>query len=275
MAWGQRPDEPGKWASAALAAGMHVVLAVFLIYGVRWQNRPVESLEVELVREVPAPPAPKPAPVVEQPPPPKPEPKPEPKVEPKPLPKPEPKPAPPPPKPDIALKEKEKPKPKEPPKPDPREVERKRLERQMEEERRRMQAALDRETDRLETEKLKQELEREQRELADRRTAQAAASARDKALASYVDRIRSKIRGNIVKPAELKGNPVAVFDVVQLPDGQIIDITKVKSSGNAAWDDAVERAINKSSPLPKPDPGLGQVRTLNLTFCPEEGPGCR
>jgi colicin import membrane protein len=44
----------------------------------------------------------------------------------------------------------------------------------------------------------------------------------------------------------------------------------VISSGNNAYDDAVYRAILKSSPLPKPDtPGVFQ-RELKLTFRPRD-----
>ena len=32
-------NDRGKWSSAALAALVHVLLGLFLFYGVRWQNR--------------------------------------------------------------------------------------------------------------------------------------------------------------------------------------------------------------------------------------------
>ncbi|HTY99784.1 MAG TPA: energy transducer TonB, partial [Rhodocyclaceae bacterium] len=88
------------------------------------------------------------------------------------------------------------------------------------------------------------------------------------------DRIRGKIRGNIVLPPDLPGNPVAVFDVVQLPSGEVISARLAKPSGFPAYDAAVERAILKSSPLPKPDSPADFSRTLNLTFCPQET-GCK
>ena len=102
-------NRAGKRVSMALAIAVHLVLAAFLFYGVRWQTKSTDAVEVELVRAVPepapaapvaVPPAPTPAPA------------------PKPVPVPEPKPLPPPPKPDIAIKEKEKPKPP-PPKVEP------------------------------------------------------------------------------------------------------------------------------------------------------------
>ncbi|CAN0496040.1 unnamed protein product, partial [Phaeothamnion confervicola] len=41
-----------------------------------------------------------------------------------------------------------------------------------------------------------------------------------------------------------------------------------KSSGNQAYDQAVERATLKSSPLPKPDRGELFARELTLRFRP-------
>ena len=59
--------------------------------------------------------------------------------------------------------------------------------------------------------------------------------------------------GNIRLPNDMSGNPEAIFDVTQLPTGEVISIRLRKSSGQKGYDDAVERAILKSSPLPKPD----------------------
>lgn len=248
-------QDPGKAASAALAALVHIALAVLLVYGIRWQTRPPEAVEVELVRALPAPPAPVVEAAPEPAPPPKVEPRPEPKPEPKPVPKAEPKPA----KPDIALKEKEKPKPKPEPKPVPK-VEPKpepdKASRQL------MAEALKHEAAQLEARKAEQEL-------AQMKAAQAAA-ARSKAVADYIGRIRGKIKGNIVLPPDIKGNPEAIFDVVQLPSGEILSVRLKKSSGHAAYDSAVERAILKSSPLPKPEQGDLFSRSLELKFRPLE-----
>ncbi|CAG0929214.1 MAG: hypothetical protein EFKGCFLK_00691 [Rhodocyclaceae bacterium] len=246
-------DDPGKAASAALAALVHIALTVLLVYGIRWQTRAPEAVEVELVRAVPTP---APAAVA----PPEPEPAPPPKVEPKPEPKVEPKPAPPA-RPDIALKEKEKPKPKPEPKsvpmvePKPK-PESDKASRQM----------LDKELKALAAEREKQMAAQE---LAQVKAAQAAA-ARSKAAADYIGRIKGKIKGNIVLPPDIKGNPEAIFDVVQLPSGEILSVKLKKASGHAAYDNAIERAILKSSPLPKPEQGDLFSRNLELKFRPLE-----
>jgi colicin import membrane protein len=234
-------EDPGKWASAALAASVHALLIAFLFYGIRWQTRAPEAIEVELFRPEPAQPA------AVQPPPP--EPKPQPKIEAKPEPKPTPQPA----KPDIALKEKEKPKP--PPKAEPRPEPDKAIKKLNDD-------ALKREQQQLEARKA-------DHELAQMKQAQAA-SARNKATADYIAKIRGKIKGNIVLPPDIKGNPEAIFDVVQLPSGEILSAKPKKSSGHAGYDAAVERAILKSSPLPRPEQGDIFSRSLELKFRPLE-----
>jgi colicin import membrane protein len=101
------------------------------------------------------------------------------------------------------------------------------------------------------------------------RAAQAAAgAARNKAQLDWIDKIRSRIRGYINLPPDIPGNPEAVFDVVQLPTGEIIDVKLRKSSGVRAYDDAVQRAILKASPLPRAVPADLFQRNLELRFRP-------
>jgi len=230
-------NRAGKRVSMALAIAVHLLLAAFLFYGVRWQTKATDVVEVELVSAVPVPAA-APAPVVAPP---------APAVEPPPAPKVEP--APPPPRPDIAIKEKEKPK---PPKVEPKPpVDR-------------FQEQLRREAEQLNQRK---QADSAAQELAQLKSAQASA-ARNKAVADYLGRIRGKIRGNIVLPPDIKGNPEAVFEVTQLPSGEVISVKVRKSSGNPALDAAVERAILKSSPLPKPEQSDLFDRLLNIPYRP-------
>lgn len=101
------------------------------------------------------------------------------------------------------------------------------------------------------------------------RAAQAAAgAARNKAQLDWIDKIRSRIRGYINLPPDIPGNPEAIFDVVQLPTGEIIEVKLRKSSGFRAYDDAVQRAILKASPLPRAVPADLFQRNLELRFRP-------
>jgi colicin import membrane protein len=233
-------NRAGKRISIALAVAVHLVLAAFLFYGVRWQTKATDVVEVELVRAspVPATPAP-PAPAVT----------PAPVAEPPPVPKPKPEPTPPR-KPDIAVKDKEKPKPLPKVEPSPRVDP--------------FQEQLKREAEQVTQ---RRNLESAEREVAQKQAAQASA-ARNKAMTDYLGGIRRKIRGNIVVPPEVKGNPEAVFDVTQLPDGSIVTVRLKRSSGHATLDVAIERAILKSSPLPRADPADLFSRSLELRFKP-------
>ncbi len=85
---------------------------------------------------------------------------------------------------------------------------------------------------------------------------------------AYRNMIRAKIRGNIHRSPNIDGGD-ATFKVTQLPSGDVLEVRLQKSSGNPAFDEAVERAIRRSSPLPKPpDPELFQ-RDLILHFQPK------
>lgn len=233
---------PGRKAAAVLAVVVHVLLALFLIYGVSWQNSMPEAVEVDLVRSVPSPaPQKSPEPVKAPEPKPVPEP-PKPKIEPKP------EPIKPPPKPDIAVKEKEKPKPEKKPEPKPvfdpiKEA----LKKEQEQERRKqMSNAASQEISQM----------------------QAASAARSSSKANYQNRISAKIRGNLMVPPGVSGNPEAEFRVNQLPSGEVIEVKLKRSSGSKALDDAIERAIYKSSPLPKPERPEDFDRALDLKFRP-------
>src|SRR5512135_1664873 len=236
-------EEPGLLRAVLLAFGVHLVLIVILFLGVRWQSHPPAAMTVELWREPPT----KPAPKVQPPPP-----KVEPKVEPKPEPRIE--------KPDIAIKEPPKPKPKPPPpkpvaKPQPKPAPPK-----DDEFRKQLQAQLAKEEAAINAQRQDAELQQ--------LLAAEAASDRSKALASWVDKIRAKIRGNIVLPPGIKGNPEAHFVIVLLPTGEVLDVRKTQSSGLPALDDAIDRAIRKSSPLPKPDDTRVFERKIEITYRP-------
>lgn len=233
------PPAPGKLVSAVLAVTVHLMLLAFLFYGIRWQTQKPEAVEVELVQAeaiVPeASPVPQAEPILT----------PAPQIEEKPLP---------PPKPDIAIKEKEKPPPKVAAKPavNP------------------FQQQIDQELKQTTAIRKAAEMAKAIDQELSQAKAALVAAVRGKATANYTDRIRGKIKGNIVLPPDLKGNPEAIFQVVQLPSGEILSVKLKQSSGHAGYDTAVERAILKSSPLPKPESSDVFKRELELKFRPLE-----
>ncbi len=98
--------------------------------------------------------------------------------------------------------------------------------------------------------------------------AQEAAAGR--VVDEYSAKIQSKIKSNIVMPPNVADDARAEFMVTLLPDGSVLSARLTRSSGNTAYDAAVERAILKSQPLPlPPDAGLfSHFRELKLSFKP-------
>jgi len=278
-----------------MAAAMHAGLLFFLWIGVAWQNNEPVAVEAEvwdMTVQQAAPPPPEPEP--------EPEPEPAPQVAPAP-----PRPAPPveapPPakEPDIAL---EKRKAKEKAEKERREEE-KRLAKQKQEEedkkeleKKKLAEKKAEEKKKLEEKKLAEDKAREEKKQAEK-LAKAKAEAEQKKLdkqreaemrrmagvlgatgvtgtaakstaprmdAGYQAAIRAKVQSNL-SYSGAKQDVEAVFRVAQLPTGEIISVRKVKSSGNPAYDAAVENAINKSSPLPRKKDGSVD-RDLELVF---------
>ncbi len=303
-----RPELPvpqSKLLPALLAAGVHLLLAGFLIIGVRWQIRSEQPVSVELWDQAVAPvvePSPPVdlAPPDEPPPPPPPAPAPVP-VPVKPVPVLEPERAPP--APDIAIererrkrleaekraqvqrdekvrqeqKVKAEQKTREDKAREDKAREDKAREQRQREDRERLERQAKRELQDAQRRKLDQQLAAEsaqvradtaRREATQRASAASAGDARSRD--AWIGRISGKIRGNLTLPDNLVGNPQAVFDVVQLPTGEVISVTLRRSSGVRAYDEAVERAIYKSSPLPRPERGELFERELRLNFKPVE-----
>jgi colicin import membrane protein len=98
------------------------------------------------------------------------------------------------------------------------------------------------------------------------------AAANGRVVDEYKAKIQAKIRRNVVMPPDVAKDAHGVFSVTLLPGGTVLKAELKRSSGNAAYDDAVERAILKSSPLPlPPDVALfDRFRELDLPFEPEK-----
>jgi colicin import membrane protein len=275
----------GRWVALALAVLVNLAFVGVLVFSVTWRNDPAGTVTAELYAPPPKAEARKPEPE-----PPKPEP---------------PKPEPPKPSPakieqerrdaDIALKAKQEEERKrrdelervraETEKRKREAEERQRAEEQKKAEERKLADARARQ--KREMDAMLQQAERETKARAEadakqraeaeakaRAAAEAQAkiaaenAARSRAEGDWIRKIQSKVRGNVILPPDLPRNPEAVFEVVQLPTGEILDVQLRKSSGVRAYDDAVQRAILKSSPRPRPDrPELFQ-RALTLKFRP-------
>ncbi|MDR2173400.1 MAG: cell envelope integrity protein TolA [Burkholderiales bacterium] len=250
------------WLALTFAIITNLVFIGLLVFSVSWRNPPPVPVTAELY----VPPAPEPKPL---PPPPPKTVKPPPEI--KPLAQPDP---------EIAIqKKKEEERRKQEAEEKARQEKLKKE--QLEKERlAKEKAAREKaEKERLEREKKERE-EREQKAreeeaqretelqkmLAEQRVRDELQAAQDR----WVQSIRIKVKGNLVLPPNIAGNPEAIFLIVQLPTGEVIDAKLQKSSGNTAYDDAVYRAIMKSSPLPKPERTDLFRRELRFVFRPRD-----
>jgi colicin import membrane protein len=87
---------------------------------------------------------------------------------------------------------------------------------------------------------------------------------------SYGGRIRARVKPNITfDPSSVSGNPSAEVEVRCAPDGTIVSSKLTKSSGNAAWDNAVLKAIDKTEILPRDTDGRVHSPLL-LIFRPND-----
>jgi colicin import membrane protein len=262
--------------SVILAVLAHLLLLAALTMGLQWKRESQDAAaEAELWSAVPQQAAPK---EVEPPPKPvaKPQPKPEPKVEPKPEPQPDPHEA------EIALEQQKKKKKEAEARRREEEAERerqKKLQAQREEEERKEERRKEQEhklaaekKQRLEEEKKRKQREEQEKKLAKLReenlkhmqalaggtgapsatgNAQRSSGPSD----SWGDRIRARVKPNIVFTDDIAGNPSAEVEVRLAPDGTITGKRLMKSSGNKAWDEAVLRALDKTETLPRDTDG--------------------
>ncbi len=302
------PAEPGRGRALILAAVVHLLLLILLWFGVSWQSDAPVEVQAEIwspvAQEAAPPPPPPPAPSRE-PDPPKPVAAvtpPTPVVEPEPAQRQEAEP-------DIALeKEKKRKQQKEDAERIKKEklAEKKALEE--EQKRKKIADAEEKEKDKKkqaedkkqkeeavaeEKKKLAEEQQRKQEEAA--ATEQRARKRREEIQRlnqmagdggagdaeksqgprgdnSYARKVAGLIKSHTIFPqSDIAGNPAVEFAIDLLTDGSLRGEPKmIKSSGLAAFDLAVKRAIEKSVPFP-PDPSTGKVpATITITHRPKD-----
>jgi colicin import membrane protein len=257
----QIPKEPGKHAALILAGAMHVLLFLFLWVGIHWQSKTPVGVDAEIwdvkTREA----APEPVAVT----------------------------PPPPPQPEV---------PPEPPRPSPQEVqeahdaeialerakEKEIADKKLKEEQKRQEELAAKEQQKRDKEKaladkkIEAKLEKQRDDDLKRMlgnvagngtTGDAAKSTGNNRVdAGYAGRIAAKIKSNMVYVGSDSGpdNPTVEFRIDLFPDGSLRGpVKKTKSSGVAAFDDAVERAISKAAPYPADKSG-NVPSTIPLTY---------
>jgi colicin import membrane protein len=243
----------GNGRALVLAVGVHALLLLALNWGTLWSQQPQDmSVEAELWSAVPQPAAPK----AELPP--------EPDVPPTPEPEPQPEPPPP-------IKPAEAPKPLVDPQIAIDKLKKKQAEKEEETKRKAQekQEAKEAQTRHQEAVKRLQSMAGSAGTTVDTGVAPKASGPS----ASYIGRLRAKVKPNITFPDNLLqnvvGNPTAEVEVTCSPSGKIEDVNLVKSSGNSAWDEAVLNGLRKTAMLPRDVDGSVPTR-LVFSFRPRD-----
>jgi TonB family protein len=190
---------------------------------------------------------------------PKPTPKPEPRPEPKPQPKPEPKPEP---QPQPEPKPPARPQPEATPKPDA-----------AAEQRRQEELAREERLKTLAQSSFENALESEEAELAQANAASAGEAANAQAAMSYHNAIYQAVKNNWSRPPSARNGMKALLLVELVPTGDVVNVTVVQSSGDAAFDRSAEAAVRSAGRLPVPpesDVFERYFRRLSLLFQPED-----
>lgn len=255
--------ERGTTPAFLISLGAHTLLFVAIAFVVRWKTEPAGPVSAELWSALPpiAEPVPTPAP----PPPPPPPVKIERAPEPEPV------------KPDIVLEQK-KPEPKPEKKPEPvKKVEpaKKPEPDPKAEQRKRDEEARARKAEEVAMNKRQQDAI--ERAMAAAGAASPAGTASAAASPGLSDSYRGQIVG-CIRPYIAFNVPdglrprqyVAEFEVSLLPSGEQVGAPRlVNASGLATFDQAVERAIRRCDPFPRPREGA-MPRSVRLAFDPVE-----
>jgi colicin import membrane protein len=270
------PPEPAAVRGFVLAVFAHLLLVVALSLGINWdKDTAPAAVEAELWSSLPKDAAPPPAPVPV-----------EPEVVKAP---PVVQPAPPPPvtkAPDIAI-EREKKRKEQEAKRREDEQERKQLEAQKHklEEQQRLADEKKMREELAKKEKQKQELDTKRREQLRKDqiarmqalaagtgspSAQGTAVQSSGPSASYAARLAALFKRNMHFPVDtIAGNPKVHVNVRIAPGGIILAVQVTQPSGNAAWDDAVVRAIENTQRIPADERGKW-VTDFPLTWGPKD-----
>ena len=256
------PRQPRRWAVAASLAA-HGVLVAGLVFSVAWKSSPPAALQAELWDAVPG--AAVPAPFEPA----------APQVAPAPAP------SPPPPEPDVIAPKTVKPpkvappalaKPPEPAPIPPKDAAKERN-KERDKERAKAQALQAQQTQAKEAERAKETA----RLNALAGTAGGAPKVGTPQAGSptglgsnWGAKLKACVQPHLRFSDASAGNPKVEITVQLLPSGSPVGARVVKSSGNALFDAAVERAIMRCDPFPRPESG-GLPSSMNVVYRLSEG----
>lgn len=120
------------------------------------------------------------------------------------------------------------------------------------------------------------ELERhaQERALENRKVQEVISASARKVIDDYRDKIKAKVKRFVKLPSGVDMKIKAEFQVTLLPGGEVLNVIRIKSSGDEAYDIAVEKAIIRAQPLPLPPTEknlFNEFRDLKIKFSPADG----
>lgn len=74
---------------------------------------------------------------------------------------------------------------------------------------------------------------------------------------------RAKVRGLLIVPDNILGNPHTTVRVIKLSTGEVTDVTILRSSGQSFFDQAVVKAVQRASPFSN-STGTGRVVEMTI-----------
>lgn len=89
----------------------------------------------------------------------------------------------------------------------------------------------------------------------------------------YESIIKDKVKGSWVRPSGLPPKLQCKLEINAMPDGEVVNVKVVNSSGNEAFDQSAIAAVRKAVPLPFPqgEPDVMNLfRHFTLEFIPDE-----
>ena len=97
-----------------------------------------------------------------------------------------------------------------------------------------------------------------------------AASGAKNANGDYIGLVVARVRPHVQVPDGMNGNPKAVVEVTLLPSLEVREVKLLQSSGNPAYDEAVQRAVWAAKTFPPLPAGVqfADFRRLKLEFRP-------
>lgn len=119
--------------------------------------------------------------------------------------------------------------------------------------------------DALSSSSFSQAVDDEAQSIADAQSAEAAAS--------YFQGIRAKIVDNWSRPASARNGMKVTLQVDLVPSGEVVGVSLVTSSGDAAFDRSAEVAVRKAAQFEVPSESAvfeRRFRRFNLLFNPED-----